>query len=209
MTYENHINKFVDAAAIQAAVDNGDLLKPYVALDVSAGTIDYNTRSVTPPAPTTMGEWSINSSGHYILTITEHDTTIWDQQTITIGYLNNVYVNSQLTQSVETTLFFDDEASEWDVGPREGGKILFYDFISGTNSLPDIATDLASSDASVNVAWDAVNKTFTFSSGDADHPLTMTTVNPPYPGSPSESGSGSGSESGSGQLDEPTPEPGD
>ena len=63
MTYENHINKFVDAAAIQAAIDNGDLVKPYVALDASAGTIDYNTRSVTPPSPSPSESESGSGSG--------------------------------------------------------------------------------------------------------------------------------------------------
>lgn len=48
MSYKNHINKFASAAAIQAAIDNGDLLKPYVALDASAGTLDWNSKNITP-----------------------------------------------------------------------------------------------------------------------------------------------------------------
>ncbi len=162
---------------------NTDIINAYLGSS-QVDKIMLGSEQVYPtaePVPT-MGEWSVDSEGHYVLTITEGDTTIWDHQTITIGYLNNVYVYSQLTQSVETTLFYDDETSEWYVGTQEGA-VLLYDYQSGTNSLPAIATDLASSDASVNVAWDAVNKTFTFSSGDADHPLTMTTVNPPYPSS--------------------------
>lgn len=43
MSYKNHINKFQDADAIQAAVNNGNLEKPYVAL---AETLDYNTKVV-------------------------------------------------------------------------------------------------------------------------------------------------------------------
>ena len=50
MSYINHINKYADAQAIQDALDAGTLANPYVAM-TSAGTLDYNTLSPTPPAP--------------------------------------------------------------------------------------------------------------------------------------------------------------
>ncbi len=42
-----YINKYANSAAIQAAVDGGELLKPYVALDESTGLIDWNSKSET------------------------------------------------------------------------------------------------------------------------------------------------------------------
>lgn len=50
MDYVNHINKFEDAQAIQAALDAGTLVNPYVAM-TSAGTLDFNSLQPTPPAP--------------------------------------------------------------------------------------------------------------------------------------------------------------
>lgn len=44
MSYKNHINKFQDADAIQDAVNNGNLEKPYVALACNA--LDFNTKVV-------------------------------------------------------------------------------------------------------------------------------------------------------------------
>lgn len=44
MSYKNHINKFQNADAIQAAVNNGNLLKPYVAL--AGNALDFNTKVV-------------------------------------------------------------------------------------------------------------------------------------------------------------------
>ena len=42
-----YINKYANSAAIQAAVDGGELLKPYVAYDESANTIDWNSKTGT------------------------------------------------------------------------------------------------------------------------------------------------------------------
>lgn len=39
-----YINKYANSAAIQAAVDGGELIKPYVALDESTGMIDWNSK---------------------------------------------------------------------------------------------------------------------------------------------------------------------
>ena len=41
-----YINKYANSAAIQAAVDGGELIKPYVALDESTGLIDWNTKFI-------------------------------------------------------------------------------------------------------------------------------------------------------------------
>lgn len=181
MSYENHINKFVNAAAIQAAIDNGDLVKPYVALDASAGTIDYNTRSVTPPP---MGEWSIDSDGHYVFTLLETTYGYWANDT-TIGYLNNVYVNSQLVPSLEITLSYDsDDMEEWFLCPHGVPGCTeepFTQMIPISFSSGKISTNLESSDATVKVIGSAGNRSFSLYSADSNHPLTMTTVNPPYP----------------------------
>ena len=42
-----YINKYANSAAIQSAVDGGELIKPYVALDESANTIDWNSKTET------------------------------------------------------------------------------------------------------------------------------------------------------------------
>lgn len=42
-----YINKYANSAAIQSAVDGGELIKPYVALDESTGLIDWNNKSKT------------------------------------------------------------------------------------------------------------------------------------------------------------------
>ena len=39
-----YINKYANSAAIQNAVDGGELIKPYVALDESTGLIDWNSK---------------------------------------------------------------------------------------------------------------------------------------------------------------------
>ncbi len=52
-----YINKYADATAIQSAIDGNELSKPYVAYDESAGTIDWNTKSPTPPAPVYENEY--------------------------------------------------------------------------------------------------------------------------------------------------------
>lgn len=41
-----YINKYANDAAIQAAVDGGELIKPYVALDENTGLIDWNKKSI-------------------------------------------------------------------------------------------------------------------------------------------------------------------
>ena len=41
-----YINKYANSAAIQNAVDGGELIKPYVALDESTGLIDWNSKKV-------------------------------------------------------------------------------------------------------------------------------------------------------------------
>ena len=41
-----YIKSFQNAEAIQEAVNNEELLKPYVAYNESAATIDYNTKNV-------------------------------------------------------------------------------------------------------------------------------------------------------------------
>ena len=41
-----YINKYANSAAIQNAVDGGELIKPYVALDESTGLIDWNTKYI-------------------------------------------------------------------------------------------------------------------------------------------------------------------
>ena len=42
-----YINKYANSAAIQNAVDGGELIKPYVALDESTGLIVWNSKSET------------------------------------------------------------------------------------------------------------------------------------------------------------------
>lgn len=63
MEYINHINKYADSAAIQAALDEGTLVNPYVAM-TSSGTLDFN--SLSPSPVPSKGVWILTSDGDLI-----------------------------------------------------------------------------------------------------------------------------------------------
>ena len=46
MKFDNYMGKFASSGDVQTAVDNGDLVKPYVALVEDGNYIDWNTKSI-------------------------------------------------------------------------------------------------------------------------------------------------------------------
>ena len=46
--YLNYIDKFASETDVQTAVENGELVKPYVAYIEDEDRIDWNTKTVTP-----------------------------------------------------------------------------------------------------------------------------------------------------------------
>jgi len=55
-----YLKSFINDAAIQEAIDNKSLGKPYVALNESAGTIDWNGKTPTPE-----GYYVIDNHGNF------------------------------------------------------------------------------------------------------------------------------------------------
>lgn len=182
----NHINKYADAQAIQAALDAGTLANPYVAM-TSAGTIDYNTLSPTPPAPSTMGTWSDDGQGVYTFQITETDGQYWGDP-INIGTLDGIYYQSSLID-MDVLLYGNGETDDfWIVKfhnedlSEDTGENMFTKGVPDNWGAEDIMTDPDQSNAIVFVNWDGVD-TFVFQKNPegAGQQLSMTTIDPPYP----------------------------
>lgn len=183
----NHIGKYNDAQAIQDALDAGTLANPYVAM-TSAGTLDYNTLSPTPPAPSTMGVWTYNESGGYYTfkingvnpeaTMPYQDIgQYWADQYI--GTLEGVYyqdsvIDLEIKLSYETNgenwnmTFWNSELSEFPIGFFEFGVPYIWE--SG------VMTDPEESNSTICPEWDGVD-TFTIPIA----PGFLSPYNPPYP----------------------------
>lgn len=86
-----YINKYANDAAIQAAVDGGELLKPYVAYDESANTIDWNSKLSPTEIPLTFeilsnDNLNINATGvSYSINDGEWLTTSSNPTTISLS----------------------------------------------------------------------------------------------------------------------------
>lgn len=186
MDYVNHINKFEDAQAIQAALDAGTLANPYVAM-TSAGTLDFNSLQPTPPAPATMGVWSENTNS---FTILENDyQTYWYDPAVYIGTFNGVYfVEGEDPSEVQPInmdlyLYYNGQLN---FTLRDKNDPYRFDTTTGSFQV-GVATsdcfeytyiDPAESSGNINVDWDGVD-TFTFWNNYGT--LSVTKVNPPYP----------------------------
>ena len=179
----NHIGKYNDAQAIQDALDAGMVANPYVAM-TSAGTIDYNTLSPTPPAPSTMGVWSDDGQGVYTFQITETGTTYWGTQ-VKIGELLGVYSDGNYG-NLDVMLNYNQGSDSWHMVfyAEEASNTPEYDFEPGVSYIWEsgVMTDPDQSNAIVFVNWDGVD-TFVFQRNpEGSGPsISMTTIDPPYP----------------------------
>ena len=175
--YINHIGIYDDAAAIQAALNEGSLGNPYVAM-TSAGTIDYNTLSPTPPAPSTMGVWTEPQQNTHVFQITETGTTYWATE-VKIGELLGVYSDGNYGD-LDVMLDYAQGSGTWHMVfyAEEASNTPEYDFEPGVSYIWESGamTDPEESISTINVEWDGVD-TFTIPIA----PGFLTTINPPYP----------------------------
>ena len=176
--YTNHINKYANSTAIQAALDNGSLANPYVAM-TTAGTLDFNSLQPTPPAPQTMGNWTEDGTGGHYFTITEEDTNYW-YNNIYIGTLNNVYFGG--TVDMDITLTY---TGGWKITIGEGEHASDRAEHTFEEGVPDnwntgVMVREGDSDANIYVEWFGDN-TLAFYSGSEINPISITTHDPEYP----------------------------
>lgn len=192
--YLNHIGKFANATAIQDALDAGTLANPYVAM-TTAGTLDFNSLQPTPPAPTTMGYWTSGAgteASPYVFHITETDfDTSWLTE-VYIGQMDNVIIegapaNAQIYLSGGYDMFVDNYlfnvritaqgmSDDWN-GEFEDFHMTSY--CCGVNN-PSVMAGSGSNDT-VAIIGDFTNHNYTFSFYGESAPISMTTVDPPYP----------------------------
>ena len=175
MEYINHINKYADSAAIQAALDEGTLLNPYVALDEDQGALDFN--SLTPSGPT-MGTWDDEGDGNYYFTVDSEAAEYFDGTEI--GTTTLLDGADERNYSIQVTY--------------AAGGVWWVKFIAGESSDPENpfeegspwtwSTGLQtghSSDDEVEVGYDG-DMTFHFSANAlSQNPISISTINPQYP----------------------------
>ena len=185
MEYINHINKYEDSQAIQDALDAGTLVNPYVAM-TSAGTLDFNTLEPTPPAPSTMGYWTIGSGTEddpHIFTLTElSDLSLWGDAEYTptqIGTAINVYEAYSPDETIlDLWLYYDENQgcllldTSLDAYPFEIGVASQQSTTIMTS--PNTSTDYVVFD------WDG-DGTIKLYAYNSEYPLTIEGINPPYP----------------------------
>lgn len=174
----NHIGKYNDAQAIQDALDAGTLANPYVAM-TSAGTIDYNTLSPTPPTPSTIGVWTEPQQNRHVFQILDADPQYWEVTEVKIGELLGVYSDGYYG-NLDVTLYYIPEYGTWHMifYAEEASTIPEYDFEPGVSYIWEsgVMTDPDESISTINVDWDGVDS---FSIDIA--PGFLTTIDPPYP----------------------------
>lgn len=187
MEYINHINKYDNSAAIQAALDAGTLANPYVAMD-SAGTLDFNSLQPTPPPdPIIIGTWSEDTNS---FTITEDDYQTYWVNPVYIGKFNGVYYVEGEEQSeiqpinMDLYLYYDGFALNFTL--RDENDPTRFDTPSGSFELDQIAirtpfehtyTDPEGINP-VFINWDNGVRGFSFLSRNT---LSVTKHNPEYP----------------------------
>ena len=139
MEYTNHIMKAADASELQAAIEGGELVSPYVALNQDTGEIFYD--NFVPDEPdacadweeggyesyedcrcqqygeycpevSTMGSWSDDGEGNYTFQITETDTSYWEDNPTYIGQLNSVRFHGDTTD-MNITLEYSSLYEGW------------------------------------------------------------------------------------------------
>lgn len=175
--YINHIGIYGDAAAIQAALNEGSLANPYVAVKDDTGEVDYNT--LTPEEPCYLGEWSDNGAGTYTFQILESGDTAWNNA-VNIGTLNGVYSDGN-HDDLDIKFNYNQGSGTWHMVffSEIASNTPEYDFEEGVTDAWEsgVMTDPNDSDAVISVDWDGTD-TFVFNTSGDLHPLSMTTINP-------------------------------
>lgn len=170
MNYVNHINKFASSQDVQSALNNEELVKPYVAL--VNGAVDYNTLS--PSAPVSyLGEWSYDGSSTYTFQLNDTDPDKWGNP-VKIAELTNVYSDGNLCD-MDVKLNYDALNEYWHMeffSPEES-NVPSHDFTDVFGWDTGVMTDPNESSASINVGWYG-DDNFIFSV----EPGFMTTINP-------------------------------
>ena len=182
MEYTNHIMKAADASELQAAIEGGELVSPYVALNQDTGEIFYDNFVPDEPEVQTMGVWGDDGEGNYTFQITETDTTYWETE-VKIGELLGVYsdgnygnldvmLNYNQDSYTWHMVFYTEEASNTPESDFEEG--LTYTWESGAMTDPDDYY------AVITVDWDGTS-TFTFYTLSSEAPISISTYDPEYP----------------------------
>lgn len=183
--YINHINSYASGQAIQDALNAGSLAKPYVALNTSAGTIDWNSKS--PVAPVSyMGTWTEGagtSESPYVFNITELDTDYWGNW-VNIGTIKDAYYQGAGPADQGVMLRYVSAENYWEIsiGEDAGGSDSWHDTFSEAKVAESEVQVGDSSDDAIIVTFDGTDQ-FNFSIGTlSSGTLTITTINPEYPG---------------------------
>ena len=201
--------KAADASELQAAIEGGELVSPYVALNQDTGEIFYD--NFVPDEPDacadweeggyesyedcrcqqygedcpevqTMGYWGDDGEGNYTFQITETDQSYWNDTYI--GTINSIEYAGQ-TDTAEIMLTPGADAGSWDmkIHQENGSETIEETFFDAENYLwndSGFMVDSGDSDSALQVYWDGYG-TFTINSGSSVHPVSISTYDPEYP----------------------------
>lgn len=174
--YTNHINKYANSTAIQAALDNGSLANPYVAM-TTAGTLDFNSLQPTPPAPATMGYWE---SGSNTFHITEQDYNYWLSNPLIGEILNSTVAGTTDTATMNLTI--DNGTYTLTMKQVEGSDEFGYEFYENTPG-QGIGTDFGTgggSDDQIMFDWNGSDELY-FYVVEGGQPININKIDPEYP----------------------------
>lgn len=174
--------KAADASELQAAIEGGELVSPYVALNQDTGEIFYDNFVPDEPEVQTMGYWGDDGDGNYTFQITETDQSYWNDTYI--GTINSIEYAGQ-TDTAEIMLTPGADAGSWDmkIHQENGSETIEQTFEEGTDYLwndSGFMVDESDSDSTLQVYWDGSGY-FTFNSGSSENPLSISTSDPGYP----------------------------
>lgn len=182
--YINHINSYASAQDIQDALNAGSLAKPYVALNASAGTLDWNSKS--PAAPVSyMGTWTEGAGtteSPYVFNITELDTDYWGDW-VNIGTIKDAYYQGAGPDDLGVMLRYVDADDNWEIsiGANGGGSDDWHDTFSEAKVVESEVQVGDSSDDAIQIYFDGTDQ-FNFNVGTVpSETLTISTINPEYP----------------------------
>ena len=167
---------YTDSEAVQTAIENEELAKPYVA--IVDGVLDYNTVSQGGY----IGEWD-QDGDNYVFQILNDDPAVWPEESpvkigTTYGYYEGVQVEFDINMyyyDMDTDSGFNIKFENVDVS--EAPEHRFYDE-NDDNWDTGVAVCEENSQSNITVDWNCVSKTFTFYSPDGTCPATIYTINP-------------------------------
>lgn len=178
--------KAADASELQAAIEGGELVSPYVALNQDTGEIFYDNFVPDEPEVQTMGYWGDDGEGNYTFQITETDTSYWEDNPTYIGQLASVIFHGSSTD-MNITLEYSSLYEGWLLrfedlgGESEKPEHTFYSD-EEPQTWDDTGVQVAEgdSDAYILVDWNGY-ETFAIYSGSSAHPVSISTSDPEYP----------------------------